>query len=103
MSYVYLFAYRQVTEKDVCYDIGCGDGNFLVRKASIRVSTSLREVWEAQLALRSASHFLWCMQIRCSQTTGARCVGVEINEERATEARENIKAAGKWERRGRRD
>lgn len=50
----------------------------------------------------SASHFLWCMQIRCSQITGARCVGVEINEERAAEARENIKAAGKWERTGQR-
>jgi predicted O-methyltransferase YrrM len=42
-----------------------------------------------------SSHGHVHIQIRCSQNTGARCVGIEINEERAKEAVQNIEAAGR--------
>eukprot|EP00617_Octactis_speculum_P026617 CAMPEP_0185767870 /NCGR_PEP_ID=MMETSP1174-20130828/45613_1 /TAXON_ID=35687 /ORGANISM="Dictyocha speculum, Strain CCMP1381" /LENGTH=150 /DNA_ID=CAMNT_0028452241 /DNA_START=27 /DNA_END=476 /DNA_ORIENTATION=- len=46
---------------DIVFDMGCGDGRFL---------------------------------IRCAQLTGAKCVGVEIEESRAKEAQESVSRAG---------
>ena len=46
---------------DVVYDIGCGDGRFLVE---------------------------------CARQKGCRCVGIEIDEPRAAEARNKVREAG---------
>lgn len=50
-----------VAPADIVYDIGCGDGRFV---------------------------------ITCASRCGCRCVGIEIDEERAVEARAKVAAAG---------
>ena len=48
-------------KEDIVYDIGCGDGRFL---------------------------------ITCARERGCRCVGIEIDEDRALEARKMVNDAG---------
>ena len=50
-----------ISADDVVFDVGCGDGRFL---------------------------------IRCHELTSARCIGVEIDSERANDAVANISAIG---------
>lgn len=49
------------SKSDVVYDIGCGDGRFL---------------------------------ITCAQESGCKCVGIEIDEDRAQEAKQKVEEAG---------